>query len=145
MANVARTSRLAHGGAYFVTLGTYERRPVFQISRIAELFIETLLQYRRQGQFKLHAFLVMPDHVHLLLTPDSMGLEQTVGLIQKGFVQRLASQQAVWEAGMTAHPIRNLHDLESVRAYLHQTPVRAHITSTAELYPYSSAHRQTEG
>jgi putative transposase len=142
MANVARRLQPPHPGASFVTISTHERRPIFQIARVAELFIETLLQYRREGEYKLHAFLVMPDHVHLLLTPESMGLEQTVALIQKGFAQRLASRHPVWDPGMTAHSIRNLRDLETVRAYLHQTPVRTHLTSTPELYPYSSARRQ---
>ena len=144
MANVALPSRSAHTGASFVTIGTYERRPIFQISRVAELFIDTLLQYRRQGHYKLHAFLVMPDHVHLLLTPGNVALEETVAQIQKGFAQRLATRHPVWDPGMTAHSIRNLRDLEAVRTYLHQTPVRTHITSTPELYPYSSAHRLSE-
>jgi len=145
MANAARKSRRAapatRTGASFVTIATYKRRPVFQVSRVAELFIDTLLHYRRLGHYKLHAYLVMPDHVHLLISPEALPLEQAITLIENGFAHRLASTQPLWESGIVAHPIRNLRDLETVRNYLHQTPVRANLTPTPELYPYSSAHR----
>ena len=36
----------------------------------------------------------------------------------------------------------NIHDLELVRTYLHQIPVRAKLVSAPELYPYSSAYRR---
>jgi REP element-mobilizing transposase RayT len=35
----------------------------------ARLFLKTLYGYKRQGRFQLHAFVVMPEHVHLVLTP----------------------------------------------------------------------------
>jgi putative transposase len=146
----ARTSRTcatsstgpaSASGASFVTLATYEHRPIFQVSRLAELFIETLLDYRRSGYYKLHAYLVMPDHVHLLISPESLPLDQAVCLIQKGFAHRIGMKETLWQERFVAHSIRSLRDLETVRTYLHQTPVRVHLTSIPELYPYSSAHR----
>jgi len=133
---VARAS-----GASFVTIATYLSRPIFQVSRLAELFIETLLDLRRRGYLKLHAYVVLPDHVHLLISPESLPLEQAVSLIQNGFSQRIGSKETPWQEGFVAHTIRNLRDLETVRSYLHQTPVRIQLTSTPEQYPYSSAHR----
>jgi putative transposase len=147
MATAARTSRTRATGAVrtnsasFVTLATYEHRPIFEVSRLAELFIENLLGCRRLGYYKLHAYLVMPDHVHLLISPESLPLEQAVSLIQNAFAQRLGTRELLWKEGFVAHSIRNLRDLETVRTYLHQTPVRVRVASTPELYPYSSAHR----
>jgi putative transposase len=138
MANHVRTSR---AGTSFVTMATLDRRPIFEISRIAELFIDMLHYYRTHGNYKLHAYLVMPDHVHLLITPESGSLKEVIALIQNGLVKSLDTPHALWEAGFTAYPVVGLRDLETLRAYLHQTPVRAHMTPTAELYPYSSAHR----
>ena len=54
---------------YALTAVAYQRRRVFQQTSIAELFIATLFRYRDSGKFQLHAFVVMPDHAHLLLTP----------------------------------------------------------------------------
>jgi len=122
-------------------MATYEGRQFFQTSRLAELLIETLLEQRRRGDYKLHAYLVMPDHVHLVITPESHPLEEAVRLIQNGFAHRIGAKEPLWREGFVAHSIRNLRDLETVRTYLHQTPVRVHLTATAAQYPYSSAHR----
>jgi putative transposase len=127
----------------YVTTATRDRKPLFETSRIADLFIETLLHYRTLGQYKLHAYVVMPDHVHLLLTPQSITLDQAVGLIKNGFAYRLNTDLPVWDDGFTGYSVANLHDLEIVRAHLHQLPVRAGLVAAAELYPYSSAYHQT--
>jgi len=50
------------------------------------LFLKTLYGYRRQGKFLLHAFVLMPEHVHLLLTPaDDVTLERAIQLIKGGY------------------------------------------------------------
>jgi putative transposase len=136
---MAKASRLPRAGVSYVTTATHDRRPIFEISRVAELFIETLLHYRTHGHYKLHAYVVMPDHVHLLLTPQSITLEQAVHLIKEGFAYRIESELPAWEENFTAYSIGNIHDLEVVRAYLHQLPVRAGLVSAAELYTHSSA------
>ncbi|HEY4382366.1 MAG TPA: transposase [Acidobacteriaceae bacterium] len=134
--------RTPRPGMSYVTTATSERRPIFEISRVAEMFIDTLLHYRTLGHYKLHAYVVMPDHVHLVLTPQSITLGQAIGLIKSGFSHRLDTQLPVWENTYTAYSVANNHDLEVVRAYLHQLPVRANLAAAAELYPFSSAHRQ---
>jgi putative transposase len=122
---------------------TRDRRPIFEISRVADLFVDTLLHYRTLGHYKLHAYVVMPDHVQLILTPQSITLDQAVGLIKNGFAYRLDTELPIWEDGFTGYSVANMHDLEAVRAYLHQLPVRANMAPAAELYPHSSAYRQT--
>jgi REP element-mobilizing transposase RayT len=79
-------------GTYFVTTATFNRRRLFQVTANAELFLETLQQYRREGHYKLLSFVVMPDHVHLLLTPQSLSIERVVGFIKGGFSHRLGSR-----------------------------------------------------
>ncbi len=128
-------------GTSFVTVATHQRRPLFHISRVAELFIETLLHCRTHGLLKLHAWVVMPTQVHLLLTPQSGSVESAIFTLQDGFAERLGLLQPVWESGFNGHPIRSLRDLEKLRTHLHQLPVLAKLTPTPELYPYSSAHR----
>ncbi len=53
---------------YFVTAGTYNKTYLLQSDRMATLFCQTLLCYRDAGKLKLHAFVVMPNHIHLLIT-----------------------------------------------------------------------------
>jgi putative transposase len=138
---MAKAVHTSCSGMAFVTTATHERRPIFQISRVADLFIDTLLHYRTHGFYKLHGYLVMPDHVHLLLTPQSIRLAQAVRLIKDGFVYRLDTALPVWEPGYKGYSIGSLHDLNVVREYLYQLPVRAQLTASAEMYPYSSAYR----
>ena len=58
-------------GAYFITASTYLKQQLLQAERTARLFIEVLYDYRRQGKYPLHEFVVMPDHFHLLITPGT--------------------------------------------------------------------------
>jgi hypothetical protein len=51
------------------------RRDLFQVEKIARLFIEVLFDYRSQKKYLLHEFVVMPDHFHLILTPRGITLE----------------------------------------------------------------------
>lgn len=139
---MAKSARIHRAGMTYVTTAVRDRQPLFETSRLADLFIETLLHYRTLGQYKLHAYVVMPDHVHLLLTPQSITLNQAVGLIKNGFAYRLNTEATVWEDDYKGYSVANLHDLEIVRAHLHQLPVRAGLVTAAELYPHSSAYHQ---
>jgi len=141
---MAIPSRSSRPGTYFITTATYNRRRLFQTSANAELFLEALQHYRRLSHCKLHAFVVMPDHVHLILTPQSVALERAIGFIKGGSSHRLASKLPVWQRGFTDHRIRDAEDMEARRAYLHMNPVRGGLVKSAELYPYSSAYRIEE-
>jgi putative transposase len=136
---MAIPTRAARPGTFFITSGTYNRRRLFQIPANAELFITTLQHYRAEGHYKLHAFVVMPDHIHLLLTPQLVTLERAVGLIKGGFSHRLASKIPVWQRGFTDHRIRDAEDFEIRRTYIHRNPVTATLCETPEAYPFSSA------
>ena len=59
------------GASYFITTVTYNRYPYFQLPFLAELFIKDLLFAKDLKQFTLHSYTVMPDHVHLLITPSA--------------------------------------------------------------------------
>jgi putative transposase len=77
--------RSVGAGTYFVTSATFNRRRLFQVEANADLFVQTLQHYRQEGHYKLHAFVVMPVHVHLLLTPQDIAIERVLGLIKGGF------------------------------------------------------------
>ena len=66
---MAIPTRATSHGTFFISTQTWNRRRLFQKPANAELFLDTLQHYRREGHYKLHAFVVMPDHIHLLLTP----------------------------------------------------------------------------
>ena len=107
------------------------------------LFLKTLYGYRRQGKFRLHAFVLMPEHVHLLLTPATdITLERAVQLIKGGYSRGFGLQfgrKEIWQRGFTDHRIRNGEDFEKHRDYIHQNPVERGLVKSASEYRYCSA------
>jgi putative transposase len=138
---MAKAAHNPRPGASFVAIPTRDRLPLFEIARVAEMFVDTLLHYRTLGHYKLHAYVVMPDCVHLILTPQAISLDLAVELIKGGFTYRLDTDLPVWAEKYAAYSIANIRDLEIARSNLHDIPVRARLAATAELFPYSSAFR----
>jgi putative transposase len=68
---------------FFVTSSTWERRNLFRSERMARLLVNVLYTYRQQGRYKLHEFVVMPDHIHLVveLLP-TMSISQAFHLLK---------------------------------------------------------------
>jgi putative transposase len=113
---------------------------------MARLFTDTISGYRQEQKFLLHEFVVMPDHVHLLLTPVGITLERAVQFIKGGFSYRVKKELGldieVWERGYVDHRIRDAGDYEGHVRYIRQNPVEAHLVERAEDYVYSSAHAE---
>jgi len=126
---------------YFVTTLTFERRRLFQVETKAKMFLETLQHYRAEGRYKLHAFVVMPDHVHFLITPQEITIERAVGLIKGGFSHRAGSKFPVWQKSFNERRMRDAEEFIARKEYIHQNPVRGHLVARAEDYPFSSAFR----
>src|SRR5580698_11229223 len=94
---MSRPRRTSTSGTFLITAITYNRRRLFQVEATAKLFLETLQSYRIQGFYKLHAFVVMPNHIHLLVTTDH--LPKAMKHIRGGFSHNLASNLEVWQPG----------------------------------------------
>jgi putative transposase len=141
---MAIPTRATSHGTFFITTQTYNRRRLFQVEANALLFLETLQHYRTEGHYKLHAFVLMPDHIHLLLTPQVITLERAVQLIKGGFSRKLESKLPIWQRGFTDRRMRDREDFITHRNYIHDNPVRAHLCQRPEDYPHSSAHQQTD-
>jgi putative transposase len=139
---MAIPTRATSHGTFFISTQTYNRRRLFQVAATAELLLEALQHYRREGHYKLHAFVVMPDHIHLLLTPQDITLERSIQLIKGGFSHRLASKLPIWQRGFTDRRMRDRDDFLAHRSYIHHNPVRDRLCQQPEDYPYSSAYRK---
>ena len=142
MAIYGDPTRATSHGTFFISTQTYNRRRLFQVAATAELLLETLQHYRREGHYKLHAFVVMPDHIHLLLTPTGITLERSIQLIKGGFSHRLTSKLPLWQRGFTDRRMRDRDDFLTHRSYIHDNPVRDRLCQQPEDYPYSSAYRK---
>ena len=131
-------------GTYFVTAPTWERRSVFQTERMAQLFLHVFYSYAAKGHYLLHEFVVMRDHVHLIITPHEIPLERAMQYIKGGFSHAakadLQFQGEIWQKGFSDHRIRDDADYLKHREYIHQNPVVAGLCQKPEEFPYSSAN-----
>ena len=137
------TRLMSPPGTYFVTFVTLQRRRSFVVEPYVRLFLTMLYGYRRQGKFHLHAFVLMPEHVHLLLTPtDDVTLERDVQLIKGGFSHAFGLEYRrgeVWQRGFSDHRIRDEEDFARHLEYIHQNPVKRRFVERPSEYRYSSA------
>ncbi len=127
---------------YFTTTVTANRRRLFQVETAANLLIETLTHYRNQNRYQLHAFVVMPDHLHAILTPaPEVSLEKAMQFIKGGFSFRLKSNLDVWSRSFNQTQILTSEKFEACKTYIEQNPVRAGLASTSDTYDHSSANK----
>jgi len=139
--------RTASGCTYFVTTKAARNIALFQVHEIAEIVIAKLLHYRMAGAYRLHEFVLMPNHLHLLLTPaDATTLEKAMQLIKGGssheIHQKRASRMEIWQAGFHEATIRDTADYLSRVRYIHVNPVAAGFVDRAEEWRWGSAGGQ---
>jgi len=134
----------ANSRTFFVTSSIAGKRNLLQSDRSAQLFIRVLYEYRKQGKFRLHEFVVMPDHFHVLLTVEAgMTIERAVQFIKGGFAFRAGREfgfrAPAWQRGFHDERVWNAAGFEGMRDYIHDNPVKRGLVTEPTEYPYSSA------
>ena len=127
---------------YLVTAVTAGRRSLFQVTATAQLLERTIVDYRSQGRLLLHAFVIMPDHLHALITPaPDVSLEKAMQFIKGGFSFRLKSKQDVWTRSFNQTQTLSAEKFISCVRYIHENPVRKQLASNPEDFEFTSASR----
>jgi putative transposase len=111
---------------------------------MANLLIEVLREQMRARRFDVQHFVVMPDHVHILITvPSGMAIEKAMQLIKGGFSFRASKEVGfrgeIWQRGFSDVQVLNEHSFQEHRDYIDANPVRAGIANRPDEYPYGSA------
>jgi len=129
-------------GTYFITSATYQRKSIFQSDVMADLLAQVLCHYRNHEKYLLHEFVIMPDHIHLLITPTAT-LEQSLQFIKGGYSYRAKKELGfggeIWETSFHDRRVRDWNEFERFRQYIHQNPVKKGLASAPGNYPYCSA------
>ena len=82
-----RTRRLkSETGIYHVILRGINKQTIFEDDEDSEMFLKTLKQYKSQSQYKLLAYCLMGNHVHLLLKTEKEELGQIFRRIGASYV-----------------------------------------------------------
>ena len=112
---------------------------------MANLFADVLRSYIRERKFQVHDFVVMRNHVHLLITVDhSMSIEKALQLIKGNFSYRarneLGFKGEVWQPGFSDVRVRDEESFRNHQPYIYNNPVRAGMARVPEHYPHCSLY-----
>lgn len=118
---------------------------LLQSERMAALLIDVLRSYAAAGKFKVHDFVVMPDHLHVLLTVgESSTIEKAMQFIKGGFSFRVKKELGylgeVWQRGFSEVRVMDRESFLNHRNYIDENPVKARLVDAAEIFPFGSAY-----
>jgi len=99
----------------------------------------------REGKFTVHDFVVMPNHVHILLTiPGDLTIEKAMQLIKGGFsfraTKEIGFKGEIWQRGFSDVRVVDERSFQQHREYIESNSVRAGLASSAEEYPFGTAY-----
>jgi len=143
--NAQPDSTPANSHTFFVTVRAKTGRFLLQSEWMASLFIDVLRRYVAEQRFKVDAFVVMPNQVHLVLTLDeTISVEKAVQLIKSNFSYRAKKEFGfpgeVWKRGFSGSRIDDRESFLKRRKYIDNKPVKAGLARAPEKYPYGSAY-----
>jgi len=126
---------------YFVTATTYRRKNHFYNHALAEAILKEIKEIKSKINFKLYVYCIMPDHLHLLLSPEENG-KNLSGIMQEvnGRTTRVFWEQGgkgkLWQRGFYDHVARKNEDLKEIALYILNNPVRKGLAKNFEDYPF---------
>jgi phosphoribosylanthranilate isomerase len=127
---------------HFITSVTRERKPIFHDANNIEILIETIRFYQERGDLHVLGYVVMPDHVHLMLIPQKGTISDVMRNIKAYSAttirQRAQIDSDIWQDSFYDHIITGRRDFESKLNYIHKNPLRSKIVDRLDYYPYSS-------
>ncbi len=153
---MAKGLRRYYGNDYlhFLTCSCYHRQPWLASERGRELLLEILEQVRRRYLFVVVGYVVMPDHIHLLISEPERGTQSTVmQVLKQRYARRVLQkertsrgqgelfpsvEQHVWQRRFyDFHVWSERKRVEKLR-YMHRNPVKAGLVEEPEQWRWSS-------
>jgi putative transposase len=140
------------GALHFVTGNFLNRIPVFNQGACCQSFIDTLATLRNDWPCKLIAYVLMPDHTHLIVNPRDGRIREFTGKLKslsaraiiktaRGMDFKLDSEgwsYQVWQESFKAVPLWSAWMIWQKINYIHANPVKARLVSSAKDYRWSS-------
>jgi REP element-mobilizing transposase RayT len=133
------------GHAYFVTTNVYNRQKLFSNPQIPGIVLSALFFLREEGYYRLYSFVIMPDHLHIIMLPQESKTVSQIMHSLKTYTAKiindlLGRSGKVWQDGFCERIIRTESDLREKASYIETNPVRAKLVDSPETYLFSSAH-----
>jgi REP-associated tyrosine transposase len=133
------------GQSHFLTFSCYQRHANFTCADTYDLFVQCLEDMRRRFAMCIYGYVVMPEHVHLLVNePDRATLADAIHYLKLSFAKRLRSRRGAMQSGsfwQKRYYDRNVGDAreftEKLR-YLHRNPVKRGLVKEPAEWTWSS-------
>ena len=128
--------RVQNGEVMFISMNTWHKRQVFIHEKFARMAIETLYEMKKEKPYQLYGFVIMPDHLHLLvkiLAPNRV--DNFVHTYQTGLSFKLGTG-AFFEDYVD---LRMPKQPQAKLRYMYDKPFLAELSDTPKEYPWSSA------
>jgi putative transposase len=132
------------GATYFISCGTDGQRPLLWRGKLSDLIVGLYAEARDRGDIALHAYVVMPEHYHVVLT---LRKEKSISALvrrahslfwRRGAKWLPANVGRVWQRRFHDHLVRNEADFEQRVAYTHANPVKRGLVDDPTAYRWSS-------
>jgi len=144
------SNRNLPGALHFVTGSVLNRSAIFTDPSHCTAFLEELRSLNQKWPSKLIAYVLMPDHFHLISNPKDGRIKEFIGSLKSISAKRILStpdqfrfvadpdSHHVWQQSFKAIPLWSGWMIWQKINYIHANPVKAGIVGSAEEYPWSS-------
>ena len=126
------------GDLHLITFSCVRHRPILGTPEARGIFLEILERTREIYAMGIHGYVVMPTHVHLLVTePDKGSLSLAIQILKQRF-SKTRTEECVWESRY--HDVNVWTDEIRIQKlkYLHRNPVRAGLVTEPDQWRWSS-------
>ena len=136
--------RFHHSGqSHFLTFSCYHRQPFFATPELFDRFVEALEDMRRRFQMCIYGYVVMPEHVHLLLSEPPQGsLADAMHYLKLSFAKRVRGLRlqtgSFWQKRYYDRNVRDYREFMVKPGYLHRNPVKRGLVKEPEDWRWSS-------
>jgi REP element-mobilizing transposase RayT len=140
------------GALHFVTGNFLDRIPIFNQEACCQSFIDTLGNLHDDWPSKLIAYVLMPNHTHLIVNPQDGRIREFTGKLKSLSARAIiknahgidfqrdseGSSFQVWQESFKAVPLWSTWMIWQKINYIHANPVKAKLVSSAKDYRWSS-------
>ncbi len=132
--NDLRKGRVSQSGLiYHITTVTKHRAPYFASLDSGRKLVRELMVLQAEGRAETLCYMVMPDHLHWLMTLHQGKLSEAVRLLKGRSAHALG--HAVWQASYFDHAVRKDEDMRNIARYIVANPLRAKLVERVGDYP----------
>ncbi len=139
--------------SHFVTFSCYRRLRLLDAPAMRDLVVAALEQTRRRFSFRVYGFVIMPEHVHLLVSePERALLANAIQSLKIAVAKRSAAAREfngkhspLWYKRYYDRNVRSYSDFVEKLRYIHRNPVKRGLCEHPDEWEWSSFRHYATG